>query len=83
MYEQGLAGSELAALEDIVPDREKGLGNRRGLDHRQIWWRWQSVAFECQAVFGVAAADYQRHHFVSLSPARDAGADRHDFASDF
>ena len=36
-----------------------------------------------EAVFGVAAADHQRHHLVADLPARDAGAERDDLAGEF
>ena len=38
---------------------------------------------ESQAIFGVAAADYERHHFVVLVPARHTRANVGDLAGDF
>ena len=71
-----------AALEHIVPDGEEGLRHGGGFDHRQAADR-QRVALMRERVFGVAAADDQRHDLVADLPARSARAERDDFAGDF
>ena len=81
MHQQGFARFQVAALEHVVPDREKGFRNARRLDHRQRADR-QRVALVRQAIFRIAAADHQGHHAVAELPALDARSQRHDFAGD-
>ena len=40
------------------------------------------MALVCRAIFGVAAADHQRHDLVAELPARHAGAERDHLAGD-
>ena len=82
MHQEALAAFEAAALDHVVPDGEEGLRDRRRFHHRQSAHR-QRVAFMREAIFGVAAADYQRHHAIAGFPALDAGPERHDLAGDF
>jgi hypothetical protein len=41
------------------------------------------MACESQAIFSVTAADYERHHFVALVPARHTRTNVGDLAGDF
>ena len=70
MHQKSFAAFETAALHHVVPDGEEGLRDRRGLDHRQSADR-QRVACLREAIFGIAAADHQRHHAVADFPALD------------
>src|SRR5690242_235917 len=58
--------------------RSNTLCQTGGFDHRQTWRHRQRVAGKSQAIFGVTAADHERHHFVALVPPRHAGADLYD-----
>jgi hypothetical protein len=80
--QQRLAGPQAAALEGIVPDREEGFGDRGGFDWREPARQRQGVALVRLAVFGIAAADHQRHDLIAGLPARCAGTERDDFARD-
>ncbi len=62
MHEQGLAGLQAAAFEDIGPNREESLRDRRRLDGGHAGGNRQGIGFVNAAEFGVAAA-------------RDKGAD--------
>ena len=60
MHQQGFAGFQRAAGEDIGPDGEIGLRDGRRLDRRQTGGDRQRVGFMHDAIVGVAAAGDQR-----------------------
>ena len=80
--EQGLAGLERAAVEDIRPDGKVGFGDRGRLDRRQPERPRQGVRFVRDAVVGVAAAGNERRHPRAFGISGGAGAARHDRAGD-
>ena len=83
MHEERLARGKAPTLEGVVPDGEEGLGYGRGRDRRQVGRDRQRVAFMREAVFGVTAADDERHDLVAILPAGGPGPARDDFAGDF
>ena len=80
MDQHALAGLELAALEEVVPDGEVVLRQRRGVQHVEALRRRQALRRRHGAVLGVGAARRQRAHRIADLPARDAVAERRDRA---
>ena len=74
VHEQRFAGLQAAALEDIRPDREESLGDRRRLDERKIAGNGLRDRLVRRAIFGIAAAMHERTDLVARSKARRAGA---------
>jgi hypothetical protein len=83
MQQQCLAALQSAALEHIVPDGEESFWNGAGFRHRKIARNPQGMALMRQAIFGITAADHQRHDLVARGPAGDVVAQRHDLAGNF
>ncbi len=77
-----LARGEPPALEHVVPDRERVLGQARGLEERQPSRRRQAVPGRRDAELGVAAAGRQRAHLVTDAPSGHGRTDRRDGAGD-
>src|SRR5262245_19480381 len=82
MDEQRLAGLQPPALEGVVPDGKEGLGDRGGRDEREARRHRQRMAFVRRTIFGVTAADHQRHDLVAELPSLHACAQRGHFARD-
>ena len=82
MDEEGLALPEPSALEDVGPDREEGLGDAGGLDHREALGHRQALPLRRGAVLGIAAAGDERADAVAALPALHVIADRDDRAGD-
>jgi hypothetical protein len=59
---------------------EKGLRDSRGFDRRKTGRNRQRVAFMRDAVFGIAAANNERHHMVAVFPARHSRSTCDDLA---
>ena len=72
---------EPAALEHVVPDREECFRERRPPSTMKGRPGRQRVTFVSEAIFGVAAADHQRHDRVAQLPAaRLPAPQRYDLA---
>src|SRR5258708_11752833 len=69
-------------LEGVVPHGKEGLGDGCSGDQREPCRDRQRVTFVRGAVFGIAAAHYQRHDVVTEIPARHARTERNHFACD-
>ena len=82
MHEQSLAGLQSPTLERVVPDGEEGFGNCRGGNQCEAFRHRQRVAFMRPTIFGVTAADHQRHDLVARLPALHADPQRNHFARD-
>ena len=82
MDEQRLAALQPPALEGVVPDGKEGLGDRGGRDEREARRHRQRMAFVRRTIFGVTAADHERHHLVAELPPLHARAQRDHFARD-
>ena len=80
LHQQGLAGGELGAVEDVAPDGEEGLGQRSRLDVGQAQRSRQALTHRRHAVLRVAAASDQRADAVAHPKAR--GGQRLGIASD-
>ena len=78
MDQQDLAGAQRAALEDVGPDREEGLGQRRRLYRVEAARDREALDRGNHAIFRVAAAAHKRTDAVSHGPGRDAVAQRVD-----
>ena len=83
VHEKGLAAGEPAACKNVVPDREKSLRYRGGLDQRQPGGHGQAMVFMHAAILGVTAAMGQRHDRIADFPAAHGRAGGHDFAGNF
>jgi len=59
---QGFARLEVPAVENVRPDSEVSLWNRRRLNRRQARWNRQGVRFIRDAIFGIAAAREKGGH---------------------
>jgi hypothetical protein len=70
----GLAGLRAAALEEVGPDGEEGLGQGRRLDHREAGRHRQALALGRDAILGIAAAGDERADRLALSRAPGDGA---------
>src|SRR5882762_686583 len=80
LHEEGLAGLDPGAIEDVAPHREEGFGERGGLDRGHAFRDGQALRSGRGAVLGVAAALNERGHRVADAPSRDAFADGFDGA---
>jgi hypothetical protein len=77
-----LAGLQAAALEDVGPHREVGLGQRRRLEQAQSLGDRQALRLRCDAVLRVAAAADQRADRGPDREGLDARAEADDLAGD-
>jgi hypothetical protein len=82
MDQKSLSRAQPAAVEDIGPDGEEGLGQGPGLDHIHPLGDRQALRRRGSAEFGIAAAGNQSGHRVAHPPARYPLAKRRDPASD-
>src|SRR5882762_3922488 len=80
LHEEGLAGLDPGAIEDVAPHCEEGFGERGGLDRGHAFRDRQALWSGRGAVLGVAAALNERGHRVADAPSRDAFADDFDGA---
>ena len=71
--EQGLAGLEATALEDVGPDGEEGLGQRGGLGQVEAARDGEALHGGGDAVLGVAAARHEGGDRVADFPGRRGG----------
>ena len=78
--QQRLAFGGHPAFEDVVPDREQSLGNRRGLVQRHSCRHGQAMPEMGEAVFGIAAAGDERADLLAEQRFGRALAQRDDFA---
>src|SRR6266581_283755 len=82
LHEEGLAGLQPGAVEDVAPHGEEGLGQRRGFERRHALRNRQALRSRRRAVFGVAAALHERGHRVADAPFLHAFAERGDAAGE-
>ena len=82
MDEQRFAGLQTAALEDVGPDREERLGERRAADGGHPRGDRQTLRRGRHAELGVSAAGDERADRVADVPVGYVGADRVDRAGD-
>ena len=75
MDEEPLASLQTAAHEDIGPDGEEGLAERRRFGHCHALRHGQRVILMGERVFRVTTAGQKRGNRIALLPARHAGAD--------
>src|SRR5215831_4195309 len=61
---------------------KQGLGDRGGRDEREARRHRQRMAFVRRTIFGVTAADHERHHLIAELPPLHACAQRDHFACD-
>ena len=80
--EHRLPGRQTAALEDVAPDREEGLGKRRGADEGHARRDRQTLRRGRHAELGISAAGDERADAVADVPVGHVGADRVDRAGD-
>ncbi len=78
--EHALAFRELAALEEIGPDREERFRNRRGFARSEPVGQRERLRRRRHAVLRVATARHERAHCVPDVPPRDVGTDGRDGA---
>src|SRR5206468_7602701 len=71
-----------AALEQIDPDGEQGLGHRRGFDGRECGGDRKAGAHRCDAIFGIAAAADQSADLLTNQRVRARARGDH-LAGDF
>jgi hypothetical protein len=71
MYEKPLARAEAAALEDVVPNREHGLGETRCLDHRETFGDGKRLDILSYAPGRIAASIDEGTNAVAHVPAGD------------
>ena len=83
MNEEGLAGGETGAEEDIAPDGEEGFRQAGGIAERDAARYRQTDAQIDGAILGIATTVGQRGDALAPVPAGDVGTDRDDFARDF
>jgi hypothetical protein len=83
MNKEYLAGLQRAAVEDVVPDGEKCLGDGRALDRGEARGQGQDIGAMDAHEFGIAAAGCQGHDLVPDAPARGARSKRRDHARHF
>src|SRR5690606_27636822 len=74
MDEKPVASIEPAALEDVVPDREVGLGHAASLGHGEALGNGERRHLLGDAVFGITTAVDERADLVANLPARHACA---------
>src|SRR5260221_10740416 len=72
LHEEGFAGLDPGAIEDIAPDGEEGFGERGRLDRGHAFRDRQALRSGGGEVFGVAVALDGRAGHVADSPSRDA-----------
>ena len=82
VHHEALALLQSAALEDIGPDGEIGLGDGAGFLQRQPGGNRQGIVLMDHGVLGVAAAGDERADLVADLVARDAFAEGDDPAGD-
>ncbi len=83
MHQQPFTRLKPGPLEDVVPDREHGLGEGRGLGQRQSFRHRQRGGLGRGTELGVTAAANQRANEIARLEARGAGPQRDDLAGDF
>src|SRR5262249_49616536 len=80
--QRGLAATQAAAIDQVVPDGEERLRQRRRLDQRESLRDGQAPAGRRRAGFGVPAAGGQRADAIADGHALRAVAQRDDGAGD-
>ncbi len=83
MDEHGVTRLCAAALEQVRPDGEQRLGQRRRLDHRQAIGNDQALRDRCEAIFGVTTARDEATDVRTRHRPNDPLAKRDDFTGDF
>ena len=81
--EHRLAFREPAAIEEVGPDREERLGNRRRLSRPEPVVAAAAPAVPVRRSTRVTPARDERAHVVALAPSRDVRANGRDRAGDF
>jgi hypothetical protein len=66
---------QAAPHEDVGPDGEEGLAERRRFGHGHPLRHRQGVILMREDIFGIAAPREKRGDGIALLPTRDAGAD--------
>ena len=82
MDQQGFTRLQLSHLEHVVPDGQHGFGEAGGLFVAERFGDRHGRTFVGEGVLGVTAAGHQCADLLAALPARDAGADGLDIASD-
>src|SRR3546814_9806377 len=75
---EALVIPEASALEDVVPDREERLGQRRGTDHVESVGNGQDLRRRRSAVFGIAPTGQEGADLLADLQVADAHSQRDD-----
>ena len=80
--QNAFAGCQPAPVHHVGPDRAEHLGQAGSLDQRETIGDRHALAFGCQRVFRIAAADQQRADRIANAKTRAAFSGRGDNARD-